>query len=70
MYNDYPIIIYPSYHQRKTGCMLAGKKSIYIDAKGNLNACPFCHKSYGKVLDDNFVENLEKLCSKGCTEYN
>ncbi len=69
LYNDYPIIIYPGYHQRKIGCMLAGKKSVYIDANGNINACPFCHKSYGKIIDDNFTRNLEKLASEGCIEY-
>jgi len=67
-YKDYPIIIYPGYHQRREGCMLSGKKSIYIDTDGNMNPCPFCHKSYGKVLDINFDSNLEKLVFEGCKD--
>ena len=67
-YKDYPIIIYPGYHQRREGCMFSGKKSVYIDANGNMNPCPFCHKSYGKVLDINFNSNLEKLVMEGCKD--
>jgi len=68
-FKDYPIIIYPGYHQRREGCMLSGKKSIYIDTKGNMNPCPFCHKTYGKVLGNDFDSNLEKLTTQGCVEY-
>jgi MoaA/NifB/PqqE/SkfB family radical SAM enzyme len=65
-YKDFPIIIYPGYHQRRQGCMLSGKKSIYIDTEGNINPCPFCHKSYGKFLDHGLNLKLERLVSHGC----
>jgi len=68
-YLDYPIIVYPGYHQRRIGCMFSGKKSIYIDTSGNVNPCPFCHKSYGKVLEDDFNSRLEKLAEIGCADY-
>jgi MoaA/NifB/PqqE/SkfB family radical SAM enzyme len=65
-YKDYPIIVYPGYHQRRVGCMLSGKKAIYVDADGNINPCPFCHKPFGKVLDDGLHIKLDKLVSEGC----
>lgn len=65
-YKDYPIIIYPGYHQRREGCMSSGKKSIYIDAEGNINPCPFCHKSFGKVLDHGLNLKLDRLVARGC----
>lgn len=49
--------------------MFSGKKSIYIDTSGNVNPCPFCHKSYGKVLEDDFNSRLEKLAEIGCSDY-
>ncbi len=68
-YLDYPIIIYPGYHQRRKGCMLAGKKSIYIDTTGTINPCPFCHRSYGKVLENDLNSRLEQLVNQGCVEH-
>ena len=68
-YKEYPIIIYPGYYQRKKGCRFSGKKSIYIDTNGTINPCPFCHKSYGKVLEDDFNTRLENLVNQGCVEY-
>lgn len=68
-YLDYPIIIYPGFHQRREGCMFAGKKSIYIDTSGYINPCPFCHRSYGKVLENGFSYKLEQMLNQGCEEY-
>ena len=68
-YNTYPIIIYHGYYQRRQGCLSAGKKGMYIDTDGDLNACPFCHKKTGNVLDSNFDQNLEILKSEGCNSY-
>ena len=48
---------------------MAGKKSIYIDTNGTINQCPFCHKSYGKVLEDGFDYKLEQMLNQGCEEY-
>jgi len=69
-YNTYPIIIYHGYYQRRQGCLSAGKKGMYIDTDGDMNACPFCHKKTGNVLDSNFDQNLEVLKSEGCNSYN
>ena len=69
-YSTYPIIIYHGYYQRRQGCLSAGKKGMYIDTDGDMNACPFCHKKTGNVLDSNFYQNLEVLKSEGCKSYN
>ena len=42
-YNDYPIVIYHGYHQRRIGCLSGGNRALYIDSEGYINACPFCH---------------------------
>lgn len=68
-YSSYPIIIYHGYYQRRIGCFSAGKKGMYIDTDGDMNACPFCHKKTGHVLDSNFDQNLEILKSEGCHTY-
>ena len=68
-YNTYPIIIYHGYYQRRQGCLSAGKKGMYIDTDGDMNACPFCHKKTGNVLDSNFDQNLKILKSEGCKSY-
>ena len=68
-FRTYPIITYHGYYQRRQGCLSAGKKGMYIDTDGDMNACPFCHKKTGNVLDDLFENNLELLESKGCSSY-
>lgn len=68
-FSTYPIITYHGYYQRRQGCLSAGKKGIYIDTDGDMNACPFCHKKTGNVLDDLFESNLERLTSNGCNSY-
>lgn len=69
-YSTFPLITYHGYYQRRQGCFSAGKKGIYIDTDGDMNACPFCHKKTGNVLDSNFDVNLEILKSEGCSSYN
>lgn len=67
---DYPIIMYPGYHQRRMGCMFAGNKSIYINSNGHVQACPFCQHDYGKF---NLIapEKLwEEIKAKGCVRFN
>jgi MoaA/NifB/PqqE/SkfB family radical SAM enzyme len=69
-YSTYPIIVYHGYYQRRQGCFSGGKKGMYIDTDGDMNACPFCHKKSGNVLDSNFEQNLEILKNEGCKSYN
>ena len=51
--NAYPLIIYHGYHQRKNGCHGAGKRYLYVDSNGDIQACPFCPTKMGSALDKN-----------------
>ncbi len=68
-FKSYPIITYHGYYQRRHGCLSAGIKSLYIDTDGDINACPFCHKKTGNILDDCLNENIVGLLAKGCHSY-
>jgi MoaA/NifB/PqqE/SkfB family radical SAM enzyme len=46
---EYPTIIYQGYHQRRKGCHGAGKRYLYIDSNGSINACPFCPNKIGNT---------------------
>jgi MoaA/NifB/PqqE/SkfB family radical SAM enzyme len=69
-YSSYPIITYHGYYQRRQGCYSAGIKGMYVDTDGDMNACPFCHKKTGNVLDKSFENNLAVLKKEGCQNYN
>ena len=68
-YSTYPVITYHGYYQRRQGCLSAGKKGMYVDTDGDMNACPFCQTKNGNVLDSNFDTNLDVLKSSGCGKY-
>lgn len=68
-YKSFPIITYHGFYQRKIGCYNAGRKGIYVDTNGDMNACPFCHTKNGNVLDDAFENHLEVMSSRGCSSY-
>jgi MoaA/NifB/PqqE/SkfB family radical SAM enzyme len=59
-YQDFPIVIYHGYHQRRIGCLNGGNRTLYIDSAGFINACPFCHTRNFNVkdllADDNDLE--------------
>ena len=63
---DYPIISYHGYYKRRVGCFGAGKRTLYIDADGNLNACPFCQKNYGNLLEGGLKEKVRSMAESGC----
>ena len=50
-FNDYPIIVYHGYHQRRMGCLGGGSRYLYIDSNGDIHPCPFCRKPIGNVLN-------------------
>ena len=51
-YEDYPIIVYHGYHQRRVGCLSGGNRGLYIDSEGFVNACPFCHTKNFNIKDE------------------
>jgi len=66
---DYPIITYPAYHSRKTGCAGGGYRYIYIDPKGNIHACPFCRRPAGNAVTDRIEDAVSILKAHGCRKY-
>lgn len=66
---DYPLISYPAYHSRKTGCTGGGHRYIYIDPKGNIHACPFCRRPAGNAVTDRIEDAVDALKAFGCRKY-
>nr|MBI1230818.1 radical SAM protein [Cytophagales bacterium] len=54
-------IMYHGYYQRRLGCLSAGKSSFYIDSRGMVHSCPFCHSSDFHIMD---LLNLTDLTNK------
>jgi MoaA/NifB/PqqE/SkfB family radical SAM enzyme len=65
-FRSYPIIQFPGYHQRKTGCYGAGNRYLHIDAKGNYHGCPFCRGAVGNVREMPLAEAIPVLQNQGC----
>jgi MoaA/NifB/PqqE/SkfB family radical SAM enzyme len=66
---NYPVLTYPGYHQRKTGCLGAGNRYFYIDSTGEIHACPFCQGSAGSAVTGQLEPALTLLREKGCREF-
>jgi MoaA/NifB/PqqE/SkfB family radical SAM enzyme len=65
-YEDFPMVFYPGYHQRKLGCFGAGIRYLYVDSEGSVHACPFCQGKVGNALTDDIPEIIQKLKVEGC----
>ena len=68
-YKDFPIVTFFGYHQRKMGCFGAGNRYFYIDPNGDAHACPFCRGKIGNLLEQPFIEILDKMKSIGCHQF-
>ncbi|MDP4224339.1 MAG: radical SAM protein [Bacteroidota bacterium] len=68
-YLTYPIVTYPGYNQRRSGCFGSGNRYLYIDSKGEIHACPFCQQSAGNAVSSSFEEALSLLRSYGCQKF-
>lgn len=66
---EFPIITYPAFHSRKTGCTGGGNRYLYIDPKGNILACPFCRREAGNAVSDSFEGAVDALRKTGCQKY-
>ena len=70
-YQDYPVIIYHGYHQRRIGCLAGGNRALYIDSEGFVNACPFCQTKSSNIKDA-LIKNenvTEDVRTTGCLQY-
>jgi MoaA/NifB/PqqE/SkfB family radical SAM enzyme len=66
-YKHFPIAVYPSYHQRRMGCLAAGNRYLYIDPDGCLHPCPFCHSSkelriFSQDIDTLIAQTQKESC--------
>lgn len=61
-----PIVSYPGYYQRRTGCFGAGDRYLYIDSRGDFHACPFCLGKAGNALKDTFETAIAAMKGRGC----
>jgi MoaA/NifB/PqqE/SkfB family radical SAM enzyme len=68
-WEDYPIVMYPGFHQRKVGCFGAGDRYLYVDSKGDVHACPFCQHAVANAVTDSLPDALSLLRKKGCHEF-
>lgn len=64
-FHDFPIPVYPGYHDRNVSCLMAGDRSIYVNTDGDIQLCPFCQTTLGNMLDEDAEEKLDgtDLCS-------
>lgn len=65
-YTDYPIIQFPGHSQRKSGCLGAGNRYIYIDSNGDFHSCPFCRKPLGNALLESIDQGIVRARASGC----
>ena len=65
-FGEFPLVIYPGYHQRRLGCFGAGIRYLYVDSEGSVHACPFCQGKIGDALTENMPEIIQKLRAEGC----
>jgi len=68
-FKNYPIVLFPGYHQRKNGCPGAASKYIYIDTDGYMNNCPFCRNKTTHILDSDHEKTLAMLKNEGCGKF-
>ena len=61
-----PIVVYPEFRRRQSGCLAAGNRFIYVDAEGLAHACPFCRTSSTSDASVPLVDQLEQLRRQGC----
>ncbi len=68
-YRDWPIVNYMGYHNESAGCLGAGDRFLYINSKGEINACPFCHKNYGNIKNEDIDANIMAMKNESCPLY-
>ncbi len=65
-FQDFPIVNYLGYHQRKVGCFGAGNRFFYIDTDGDAQICPFCTNKVANALQFTAEDMVSLLGQFGC----
>lgn len=68
-FRNFPIFMYPAYHQRHIGCFGAGNRYLYVDTDGDIHACPFCQTKSGSCLNESLNDIVLRLQKYGCQAY-
>ncbi len=68
-YLTYPVVTYPGYNQRRSGCFGSGNRYLYIDSMGEIHACPFCQRSAGNAVSSPLEEAVSLLRTYGCRKF-
>jgi MoaA/NifB/PqqE/SkfB family radical SAM enzyme len=61
-----PIVELPALGQRAVGCFGAGDRYLFVDAAGEVHACPFCRGSAGSARHGGLPRIRDRLRSRGC----
>jgi MoaA/NifB/PqqE/SkfB family radical SAM enzyme len=64
--DDAPIIEDVDALRRAAGCQGAGERFLFVDAAGDVHACPFCHGVAGTCLGGGLDAALARLRERGC----
>lgn len=64
-----PIIQFPGHHQRRSGCLGAGNRYIYIDPNGEYHSCPFCRKPLGNAVTESIDKGISMARASGCQAF-
>ncbi|MCC5930883.1 MAG: radical SAM protein [Cyclobacteriaceae bacterium] len=64
--SNYPKVIYHEAYIENYGCFGAGKRMVYVDPAGNIQACPFCRSNGSSVLQNDLGSLIMNLKTRGC----
>lgn len=64
--DDAPILEAPDAIRVTDRCQGAGRRYLFVDAAGDVHACPFCHGAAGNVLRDGLDACLARLRASAC----
>ncbi|MFN8256239.1 MAG: radical SAM protein [Bacteroidales bacterium] len=65
-FQDYPIINYLGFHQRKVGCFGGGDRFFYIDTDGDAHICPYCISKVASTLTNSARDIVTQLSKNKC----
>lgn len=69
VYRKYPVFQFPGHSQRKSGCLGAGNRYIYIDSRGDYHSCPFCRKPLGNAILEPLDAGILRARESGCAVF-
>ena len=68
-FQQYPIVNYLNYHQRRIGCFGGGDRFFYIDTDGYAHLCPFCSSQVSSALEFSAEDTIDLLTQYSCHSF-